>query len=201
MDGFPNVPTNHYDELRSEIKSGDILFCSGSSLFATMIQGATNSVWSHVAFVIRLDIIDRVMVMESVESIGVRTVPLSNYVRNYNTTGKGYPGRLMLARHQDFQEKNITHLSQKAVDLFGYPYNTNEIVRIAARIGMKAFGFKPGSHEIAQQREFICSEYAYICFKSVGITIDYDPAGFIAPANFAKSTKIKPLRFIATENG
>ena len=45
-----------------------------------MIQAATDSIWSHVAFVVRLEVIDRIMVLESLEPVGVRTVPLSKYL-------------------------------------------------------------------------------------------------------------------------
>ncbi len=37
----------------------------------------------------RLDEIDRVMVLESIEGKGVRTVPLSEYVKNFKGTGQG----------------------------------------------------------------------------------------------------------------
>lgn len=52
-----------------------------------MIQRATRSVWSHVAFVMRVDSIDRVMVLESREPIGVRTVPLRTYLADYDDEG------------------------------------------------------------------------------------------------------------------
>lgn len=90
IDQFPTIAIQNYEQLRPQIKSGDILLCSGNSLISSLIQKATNSVWSHIAFVIRLDSIDRIMVLESVETIGVRTVPLSTYVNNYNGSGKGY---------------------------------------------------------------------------------------------------------------
>ncbi|WP_258956595.1 YiiX/YebB-like N1pC/P60 family cysteine hydrolase [Legionella sainthelensi] len=152
MDGFsqetfPNVNTNNYDQIRDTIKTGDLLFASGNSLMSSMIKGATNSVWSHVAFIVRLEAIDRIMIMESVETVGVRTVALSNYVRNYNGSGQGYPGKIMLARYQDFPINSFSNLSKQAVDLLGYPYNTEEVLRIAARIGMNAFGFDKTSPE------------------------------------------------------
>ncbi|MDF2868305.1 MAG: hypothetical protein K0S11_1775 [Gammaproteobacteria bacterium] len=84
VNAFPDTPIRTYDSLRNQILSGDILLCSGSALFSNLIQQATQSVWSHVAFILRLDAIDRIMVLESVESIGVRTVPLSSYVYDYN---------------------------------------------------------------------------------------------------------------------
>lgn len=199
MNGFPAISIDQYDQIRSSINSGDLLLCSGNSMMSEMIKGATQSVWSHVAFVIHLEIIDRIMVLESVESIGVRTVPLSSYVRNYNGSGAGYPGRIMIARHQDFQPQDISNLSQQAVDLLGYPYNTTETLRIAARIGMEAFGFDKSSPEIAPKNEYICSEYVEICYDSVGIDIPYNKDGYITPADFANCPKVNPLFFIATE--
>lgn len=199
MDDLPNLPTKRYHELRQAIKSGDILLCSGNAAFSNMIKQATQSVWSHVAFILRLDAINRIMVLESVESIGVRVVPLSNYVFDYNGTGKGYDGKLMLARHTDLQSKNIVNLSKTAIDLLGYPYNTEEIVRIATRIGMNALGIKNTEPDAPPTREFICSEYAYICFQSIGIKINYNPLGFISPADFARCANVTALSFIQTE--
>lgn len=64
---------------------------------------------------------------------------------------------------------------------------------------MKGFGFTPHSQEIVRGREFICSEYAYECYKSVGINIDYDPLGFVSPADFAKTAAINAISFINTQ--
>jgi hypothetical protein len=198
MDAFPNIHTKTYEQLRSEIRSGDILLCSGTAIFSNMIQQATNSVWSHVAFVLRVDAIDRIMLLESVESIGVRAVTLSSYINDYNGSGKAYPGKLMLARHHDMKQENIKNLSKHAVDLLGHPYNMQEVINIAARVSMDMIGLNSGKDKVTQQ-EFICSEYAYECFQSVGVNIDFNPLGFIAPADFARCKKVSPLAYIATE--
>lgn len=199
MEMFPTLTSKFYKDIRNEIRSGDLLLCSGSSVFSNLIKKATNSVWSHVGFILRVDPIDRIMVLESVESIGVRTIPLSSYVADYNASGQGYPGRMMIARHADVREENITNLSKNAVDLLGYPYGTDEIVRIATRISMHALGVLDHLSNPTPQHEFICSEYAYICFKSIGITIDYNSLGFITPADFARHPKITPLFYIENE--
>lgn len=200
MDSFPDVSVKKYTDVHHDIRSGDILLCAGRSLMSNIIQEATKSVWSHVAFILRLDAIGRIMVLESVESIGVRAVPLSSYAFDYNASGKPYPGRVMIARHRDFKEHNIGNISKHAIDRLGYPYDTEEIIRITARIGMSSFGIKDSRPDpIARHSGYICSEYAYECFKSVGISIEYDPLGFIAPSDFARCDKINPLWFIETE--
>jgi len=200
MQEFSHVPIHSYDEFRAQIRSGDILLCSGSSIFSNMIQKATQSLWSHVGFILRLDVIDRIMVLESVESIGVRTVPLRTYINDYNGTERGYPGQILLARHQDFNHERMKNLSKFAVDLLGHPYDTNEILRIAARLSMNTVGLRPAAHDPTPTREFICSEYAYVCFESIGVNIEWNTLGFISPADFANSKKVAPISFIMTEN-
>lgn len=190
---FPELPKEKYQNIRSRIRNGDIMLCSGSYMFSKLIQKATGSCWSHVAFVLRLDEIDRVMVLESIEGKGVRTVPLSEYVENFEGTGKGYGGRVAIARHDEFAARanteNLKSMSQFAVDRFAYPYDEEEIARITARIVASKLGFAQG--EIRRNQEYICSEYVYECFQRLSIDVPYDERGFVAPADFARDSKVK----------
>ena len=195
---FPKKKVVDYKKFRDEIRSGDLLLCSGSAWFSKMIQKATNSVWSHVGFVMRLERIDRVMVLESVEPLGVRTVPLSKYLNDYDSEGHPYPGGLVLARHKDFENKATEKKRQKfgqfAVDLFDYPYDKNEIAKIAARIAISWLPFSSKEKkELKPDREYICSEYAWECYRHIGIPITHDSKGFVAPADFAKNENVSLL--------
>ena len=178
-----------YNYVRALIKSGDILLCSGNGLFPKMIKKFTRSKWSHVGFIIRVDSIDRIMVLESVENIGVRCVPLSSYFNDYNGSGKPYNGEVNIARHNEMHEINITNLSQHAVDLLGHRYDTLEILRIFYRLALPFF-FK--GHESLNKTDdvYICSEYVYSCFKSIGISIKHE-GGFVIPSDFANDKNIK----------
>ena len=133
---FPTADPTPYGDCRGEIRPGDLLLCSGTGAFSRLIQGATKSQWSHVGFLMPIPSIDRVMVLESVESVGVRTVPLSRYLTNYSNSGRGYGGGIVIARHGDFPTDNPVpaNFARKAVDLFGYPYDNDAIARIALRI-------------------------------------------------------------------
>lgn len=197
---FANAPLREYAQVRPLIKSGDILLCSGTSTFSKLIQQTTGSMWSHVAFIIYLENIDRHMVMESVESIGVRTVPLSHYIENYNGTQKGYPGRILIARHNQFDTACINKLSAHAVDLLGYPYHTEEILQIAARLLEEKVGSPKAVTPPTPSKSYICSEYAYECYRSIGINIHHDPAGFITPSDFSKDPHVTALSFITTQH-
>ena len=192
---FPNKVITDYNQFRSNIESGDLMLCSGSGVFSRMIQAVTKSTWSHVGFVMRLDVIDRVMVLESLEPLGVRTVPLSKYLYDYDSRGNPYPGGIAIARHKHFatkaSDKKLYQFGQFAVDLFGYPYDKDEVVKIAARIGASYLPFtKKYKKTLKRDREYICSEYVWECYWQLGIRIPHNPSGFIAPVDFAKANDV-----------
>jgi hypothetical protein len=200
-----NVPLRRYAEIRQEIRSGDLLLCAGSSIMSRMIQRATASMWSHVALIARLDSIERVMVLESVESIGVRTVPLSHYVRDYNGPGRGYKGDLLIARHAGLgaiTTQRLRAMSQFAVDLFGSRYDTQEILRIAERIMQSSLKLDSHTaHDLARDGTYICSEYVWECYRRIGLEIAHDSRGFIAPADFANDPRVCAMWRLQAESG
>jgi len=185
---FPDIRAVPYNDLRSTIRTGDILLCSGNGLFSKFIKRATDSIWSHVAFILRVPSLNRIMLFESVETVGVRTVPLSSYICNYNSSRKSYDGKILIARHAEFDLSKIRDLSHKAVDLLGYPYDFFEIAKISARLLMRWAKFLPKSME--DNGSYICSEYAFECYKSIGVDINHDRLGFVTPRDFAATPKI-----------
>lgn len=190
VDKFPTEGVSDYYKIRKDLQSGDVLICSGSGIFSSMIQQATESVWSHVALVLRLDTIDRVMLLESVEPVGVRTVRLTKYLDDYDNNKKGYPGGLAIIRNKKFastvKKKKMAKLVQYAVDQFGYPYDTDEIAKIAARILASKVPFtKKQLKRIEPDREFICSEYVARCYEKIGLDVQWNQLGFVAPSDFA----------------
>lgn len=195
---FPEERAVNYDQFRAQIKTGDILLCSGSGWFSKLIQSATDSIWSHVGFVMRLDALDRVMLLESVEPLGVRTVPLSKYLSDYDSEQNPYPGGIALARHDHFAatatDAKLRRFGQFAVDLFGYPYDKDEIAKIATRIASSKLPFSSKDRKALEpDREYICSEYVWECYKSLGIDIPNDKRGFVAPSDFAGTKEINLL--------
>ncbi len=191
IDKFPTLPvSDYYTTTRDKLEDGDVLICAGSGIFSAMIQQATNSVWSHVGFILRLDSIDRIMLLESVEPIGVRTVRLSKYLENYSNNGKPYPGGLAVIRHRQFKTsvatQELAKLAQFAVDCFGCPYDKNQIAKIAARIMASKIPFtKKQMKKIKRDQEFICSEYVAECYEAIGLNVQWNQKGFVAPSDFA----------------
>jgi hypothetical protein len=188
---YPDVPRRAYADIRATIEDGDLLLCSGTAFFSRLIQQATGSVWSHIGLVYWARHLDRLLVLESVESIGVRSVPLRHYLGDYKNHAVRYPGRMFLARHAAcarLSPADWHRFAQYAVDRLGYAYNSEEIARIAACI------LRPSLTRtlpaVADAQSFICSQYVAACLDAVGVTIPANPRGYIAPGDFADDPAI-----------
>jgi hypothetical protein len=194
---FPKLRPDHYNNIRPYINTGDILLCSGEGYFGKLIQNATKSIWSHVGLIIRLDAVGRIVVFESVEGIGVRMIPLSKYLYNYNNDNKPYPGKLVIGRHPDFEsisKEAFTKMMRFAIDHCSYNYDNDEIARIAGRIVInKLTPMELSFDKIKEDKEFICSEYVARCYKEAGIEINWNGLGYIAPSDFAINNKLEVL--------
>ncbi len=164
-----------YSDLRARLRSGDLLFASGDYLVSKAIQKFTESPWSHVGIVFRLDTIDRVLLLESVEDMGVRFAPVSKYLNDY-AEGKPYKGRIVLARCASVDRQVVEKLAEFGIDELTRPYDKDEIGKIVARIAL-------GIGKKQRDREYICSELVYECFARAGREFAYDRRNFISPEN------------------
>ncbi|HET9976734.1 MAG TPA: YiiX/YebB-like N1pC/P60 family cysteine hydrolase [Burkholderiaceae bacterium] len=157
------LPVRPYVDVRRELRSGDLLFCSGSYFFSGLIQRFTKSVWSHVGIVYRDEYLQRVFLLESETGIGVRLVPISKYLRDYHGRRRPYRGQIVVARvHPAPGDEQFKQAVSFGMDLLTKPYDNFEILRIAARIV-----FRVGRR--FQDRKFICSELVDECCRTAGV--------------------------------
>ena len=187
------------DAIKGRIRDGDILLCSGNDPFSKLIGWSTKSPWTHVALAYRWPALGRVMVFESVQKIGVRTVPLATFVSQSSTGQKPYPGKIILARHDEYADNGGKHgsaamkrLADFAVDRFGDPFAPGEIIKIGLRIIAGSLN-REMPKSLGPKDEFICSEYVAKCFDAVGIKVPWDGLGFIAPSDFAKDPNVRAI--------
>ncbi|WP_291993991.1 YiiX/YebB-like N1pC/P60 family cysteine hydrolase [Candidatus Accumulibacter sp. ACC003] len=162
------IPILAYEHARQQLRTGDIVFCSGSYFFSRTIQWVTRSVWSHVGMIYRDDNLQRIFVLESETAIGVRLVPLSKYVRDYHGRNKPYKGRIVIGRvtPEPDTEKLKTAISF-GMDELTRPYDNWEILRIAMRIL-----FRRGRKN--RDRKYICSELVYEAFRKADISFKFN---------------------------
>jgi Permuted papain-like amidase enzyme, YaeF/YiiX, C92 family len=191
-------------DVAGRVRDGDILLCSATDPFSRLISWATKSPWSHVAVAYRWRSVNRIMVFEAVQQLGVRCITLERFISESSTGQKPYPGKIILARHGGYADKGgnaggaaMRRLAEAAVDRFGDRFAPGEILKIAARITFGRTGRKTPKF-LGPRNEFICSEYAAKCFEAVGIEIEWDGRGFIAPADFANDPSVKAIAQIRT---
>ncbi len=157
------LPVFAYEELRAELRSGDLIFCSGSYLFSGLIQKFTRSVWSHVGVVYVDEQLDRVFVLESETGIGVRLVPLSKYLRDYHGRRRPYRGEIVIARVAPaLDDAQVRKAVSRGMDLLTKPYDNFEILRIAVRIALRI-------SRGVRDRKYICSELVDECFRAANV--------------------------------
>jgi hypothetical protein len=191
------------DDVQGRVRDGDLLLCSGRDPFSRLIGWATKSPWTHVALAYRWPGVHRTMVFEAVQQFGVRAVTLERFCSQSSTGQRPYPGRIILARHEDYASLGkpggaaAKRLADAGMELLGDRFAPAEILRIALRIAMGRTGrLTPGF--LRPKGEYICSEYVAHCLTAVGIDTPWDGRGFIAPSDFARDPKIKALAQIKT---
>lgn len=168
------LPVQPYETVRDNLRSGDLIFCSGSYFFSGLIQRFTGSVWSHVGVVYRDEALRRVFILESEAGIGVRLVPLSKYLRDYHGRNRPYRGQIVIGRiAPDLDLAKVHQAVSFGMDLLTKPYDNSEILRIAARIL-----FRIGRR--TRDRKYICSELVDECFRSAGVRFTR-PDNYISP--------------------
>lgn len=180
-----SLPIKQYASIRPTLKSGDLFFASGDYAISKTIQMVTKSPWSHVGVILRWTEFNRVLLLESVEDMGVRIAPVSKYLTDYGN-GKPYKGRIAFARFADMKPAILDGVTQFGLDELTRPYDQGEIVKIATRVAL-------GLGKKVRDREYICSELVYECFAAGGKDIPYNKKGFISPEDVWADPTLKLL--------
>lgn len=187
-----------YERVRALVQDGDLFLCQGNDPFSKLIQSATGSPWSHVAIAFRVPDIDKVIVIESVEKIGVRAVALSQFCSRNSEGTSPYPGKILLARHSAFAKgakgRKLKPMARFAFDSLGDRFAPNEITKIGLRIvAAKVMGKRHTPRMLIPDDEYICSEFVAKAFEAAKIKVPWDGLGFIAPCDFAKDPRIEAI--------
>lgn len=178
------LPVIPYDKIRPFLKTGDLFFSSGSYLFSGVIQNLTKSVWSHVAVVYVDQELGRVMLLEAEPYIGIRLIPLSKYIRDYNGKRRPYKGQIVLAQLKEpLAKENLNRGISFGLDELTRPYDNYEIARIMVRIL-----FRISKRE--KNRAYICSELVRDILAKSGVVIHYNDT-YISPEEVYKDNRIQ----------
>lgn len=184
-----DIPQRKYQAIRHELRSGDLVFCSGNYFFSKAIQGFTKSVWSHVGIIYRDENLDRVLILESETGIGVRLAPVSKYVKDYHGKNRPYKGNMIIARlYPGPSPEAVRQIISFGLDELTKPYDNWEILRIAIRILFKIT-------RRSSDRKYICSELVQEAFRHGGILFPYRNT-LISPDDLWKDDRVLMLHRI-----
>ena len=189
-----------YAKVRALVQNGDLLLCSATDPMSKLIRWSTKTPWSHIAIAYRIPGLDRVMVLESVEKLGVRTVPLSRFISCTSGGIHPYPGQILLARDQRIEgldKKKSKAMYDFAFAALGDRFAAGEILRIALRLMLGRLARKMPKF-LGPRNEYICSEYVAAGFAKAGLKIPWDGLGFVAPGDFALAPDIEAIAQVKT---
>ena len=189
-----------YAKVRALVQNGDLLLCSATDPMSRLIRWSTKTAWSHIAIAYRIESLDRVMVFEAVEKIGVRTVPLSTFISRTSEGTHPYPGKILLARDQRFEDlpdKKKKALYDFAFGALGDRFAPGEIVKIGLRLTFGRMARKMPKF-MGAKHEFICSEFVAKAYAKAGLKIPWDGLGFVAPGDFALAPDVQAVAQIKT---
>lgn len=189
--GIRRTAVTPYADARGIIRTGDLLFCSGTKPLSRIIQTATRGPYSHVALAVRMLAINRLLLLEAEWPYGVRVVPLSSYVKDWNGCGTHYPGHLLVARHVALDADGETALPMflsELVDHLGRRYSLRRALRIGLREIVALAGLR--FRELRMKKATVCSEYIYHAYSRLGIHIPWNHKGYILPTDIARHPDI-----------
>ena len=178
------VSVMDYKHIRSFLKTGDIIFCSGDYFFSKIIQSLTKSTWSHCGIIYKDHDLDRVLILESETMVGVRLIPVSKYLEDYKETHRSYKGKIIVATLENpATAPDLKKGISFGLDQLAQPYDNWEIFRILLRIL-----FKKGKRE--RNRNFICSELVRDIYTRSGVKIQLHDS-YISPDDIWKLQDVK----------
>ncbi|MCB1788733.1 MAG: hypothetical protein KDJ27_14575 [Gammaproteobacteria bacterium] len=179
------LPLHAYETLRDDLRTGDLVFCSGSYFFSHAIQRFTRSVWSHVGMIYKDPTLQRVFILESETLIGVRLAPLSKYLSDYHGKNRPYKGNIVVARvHPQIDADKLNRAISYGMDELTKPYDNFEILRIGMRILFRV------SRRV-RDRKYICSELVYDCFDQIGVPFSLRDE-YVSPDDIWLDEQVQP---------
>lgn len=178
------LKVKEYTEIRDNLVTGDLVFCSGKYWISGVIRYFSGSMFSHVGIIYRDVYLNRVMILEAEIIYGVRLAPLSKYMKDYHGNRKPYKGRMLLAKmRKPISEEEMKKVISYGMDELTRPYDNWEIFRILLRVL-----FRKGRKE--RNRSYICSELVSDAFKQIGIKFKANNT-YISPDEIAKDINVE----------
>ena len=185
-----------YEDIRGDLKTGDIVLFGGKGFISWVIQKVTKSEYSHVGMIIRIDGFDFVALWESTtlndtpdiyhkKRKGVQIVQLSERL-------KGYKGKVVVRMLHDFEfgEEQEKILADLRKEVNNAPYEKNWLSLAKSALD-KTFVGKNKKKDLSS---LFCSELVAEAYMRLGLIEDNQVSSEYTPADFSEKEDIKLLK-------
>jgi hypothetical protein len=180
-----------YEDIRSQIKNGDVLMFKGRYLHSSIIRGLTRSFYSHAGIAVWWN--RRLMVMEAVER-GVRILPLSRKIGSYRGDVEWFCSK-----------KEISERDRLRMIIFAQ----EELGKSYARWREIFFGWKillrrdlSEKDELRRENKLYCSQYVAQIYNSVGLDLKKKRDDrFMSPDDIANSSLLEKRGVFKIKDG
>ncbi len=185
----PDAPMDraNYQDLRSQIRTGDLLLFRGDYTLSHVIERLSDSPYSHIGILARWK--DRVIAFQA-DTRGVEILPASRMVCRYKGKVDWWSCKPELREGPGFEEK----LLNTAVSLLGVKYGYLPLIRLGLRI---LFGrtLDPSDAHSTPDSLF-CSQFVSRCYREASNgKLDPNPKlsdACTSPSDFVKSGYFEP---------
>ena len=168
---------SQYEEVRLQIKNGDVIMYTGKKNFARLISWLTRSPYSHAGIAVWWN--ERLMVMEAVMR-GVTIAPLSHNIFQHHRNVEWFTCK------KEISEEDRLKMVIFAQEELGKSYARWKAVLFGLRVLFKRDLSK--KDELRMENKLFCSQYVARIYNSIGLDLKKNREDrFMSPGDIAKS--------------
>jgi hypothetical protein len=180
-----------YNEVRLQIKNGDVIMYTGKKIFSRLISWLTRSPYSHAGIAVWWN--ERLMVMEAVMR-GVRIAPLSRNIYEHKGNVEWFSSK-----------KEISDEDRLRMVIFAQ----EELGKSYARWKAVLFGLKilfnrnlSRKDQLRMENKLFCSQYVAQIYNSIGLDLKRNREDrFMSPGDVARSPLLEKRGKFKIRNG
>jgi hypothetical protein len=166
-----------YEEIRDQIKNGDVLMYKGRGLISSIIQWATRSPYSHAGIAARWN--ERLMVLEA-KGRGVVASPFSRNVKEYRGDVEWF------SCIREISEEGRLNMVIFAQEELGKHYGRLKTIWLGLRTLFERDMEK--RDRLKKESKLFCSEYVAQIYNSIGMDLKKQRSDrFMRPGDIAES--------------
>ena len=170
-----------YEEVRLQIKNGDVFMYKGKKIFPRLIRWLTKSPYSHAGIAVWWN--ERLMIMEAVMR-GVRVAPLSRSIYHHKGNVEWFSCKKEIA------EEDRVRMVIFAQEELGKSYARWKAVLFGLRVLFKRDLSE--KDELRMENKLFCSQYVAQIYNSIGLDLKKNREDrFMSPGDIAKSSLLE----------